>query len=214
MIVRNKKKNDKNIIVDLTKKKINFTFAKEGIYNLYLYNYCKKNHMCEINIYLKNKIIVNVYCLILAHLKTEKIILNIHHYKKNSQSFVKTKLFAAKKANIIFNCFTKIEKNVDKNNLNQKIDGFILDDTAQINVIPSLTTQTNNSNAEHTVNLGKINQKILFYLNSKTIKNSQIHKLFLLNFFIQSKFLIIFKEKKIIESIEKFFKIANEKYEY
>ena len=214
MITQNKKKHNENIIIDLTKKKINFTFDKKGNFNLYLYNCCKKNHMCEINIYLKNIVIVNIYCLILAYLKTEKIILNIYHCKKKSQSFVKTKLFAAKNANIIFNCFSKNKKNITKSILEQNIDGFVLDDTAQINVIPSLTTQTNNSNAKHTVNLGKINQKILFYLNSKTIKNSQIHKLYLLNFFMQSNFLIIFKEKKIIETIENFFKITNSGYEY
>lgn len=213
MKVQNKKKYVKNIIIDLTKRKINFIFNKKGIFNLYLFNYCKKNHTSQINIYLKNQVIVNIYCLILVCLKTEKITLNIFHCTKNSQSFIKTKLFAAKNATVIFNCFSKIANNVIKNSINQHIDGFILDDTAKIDVIPSLATQTNNSKVKHSVNLGKVNPRILFYLNNKTIKNSQIYKLFLLNFFMQSNFLTIFKEKRIIEIIENFFKITNSEYE-
>ena len=209
MTTKDKKKVAKNIIIDLTKKKIDLSFDKAGIFNLYLFNCCKKKHMCQINIYLKNRIIVNIYCLILVYLQTEKIIINLYHCKKESQSFIKAKLFAAKNANLIFNCFSRIEKNIIESNLEQSIDGFILDDTAKIDVIPSLTTQTNNSNAKHNVNLGKIDPKILFYLGGKTIKNSQIYKLFLLNFFIQSNFLTIFKEKKIIETIENFFMITN-----
>ena len=212
MTNKDKKKVTKNIIIDPTKKKINLTFDKAGVFNLYLFDYCKKKHVCQINIYLKNRIIVNIYCLILEYLQTEKITINVYHCKKKSQSFVKAKLFASKKANLIFNCFSRIEKNIIENNLEQSIDGFIFDDTAKIDVIPSLTTQTNNSNAKHNVNLGKIDPKILFYLSSKAIKNSQIYKLFLLNFFIQSNFLTIFKEKKIIETIENFFTITDNEY--
>ena len=212
MTTKDKKKVTKNIIIDPTKKKINLTFNKAGVFNLYLFNYCKKKHVCQINIYLKNRIIVNIYCLILAYLQTEKITINVYHYKKKSQSFVKAKLFATKKANLVFNCFSRIEKNIIENNLEQSIDGFIFDDTAKIDVVPSLTTQTNNSIAKHNVNLGKIDPKILFYLSSKAIKNSQIYKLFLLNFFIQSNFLTIFKEKKIIEAIENFFMITDNEY--
>lgn len=211
---KNRKKHSKNIVIDLTKEKINFTFDKKGVFNLYLFDYCKENRMCQINIYLRNEVVVNIYCLILVHLKKEKIVLNLYHHNKNSQSFIKAKLFAAKEANITFNCFSKVEKNITKNNLEQNIDGYIFDDSAAIDVIPSLTTTTSGSKARHSVNLGKINPKISFYLNSKIIKNSQIYKLFLLNFFIQSNFLIIFKEKKIIETIENFFKITNSKYEY
>ena len=58
----------------------------------------------------------------------------------------------------------------------------------------------------------KIDPKILFYLSSKAIKNSQIYELFLRNFFIQSNFLTIFKEKKIIETIENFFMITDNEY--
>lgn len=212
MTTKDKKKVTKNIIIDPTKKKINLTFNKAGVFNLYLFNYCKKKHVCQINIYLKNRIIVNIYCLILVYLQTEKITINVYHYKKKSQSFVKAKLFATKKANLIFNCFSRIEKNIIENNLEQSIDGFIFDDTAKIDVVPSLTTQTNNSIAKHNVNLGKIDPKILFYLSSKAIKNSQIYKLFLRNFFIQSNFLTIFKEKKIIETIENFFMITDNEY--
>ena len=212
MTTKDKKKVTKNIIIDHTKKKINLTFDKAGVFNLYLFDYCKKKHVCQINIYLKNRIIVNIYCLILVYLQTEKITINVYHCKKKSQSFVKAKLFASKKANLIFNCFSRIEKNIIENNLEQSIDGFIFDDTAKIDVIPSLTTQTNNSNAKHNVNLGKIDPKILFYLSSKAIKNSQIYKLFLHNFFIQSNFLTIFKEKKIIETIENFFMITDNEY--
>lgn len=212
MTNKDKKKVTKNIIIDPTKKKINLTFDKAGVFNLYLFDYCKKKHVCQINIYLKNRIIVNIYCLILVYLQTEKITINVYHCKKKSQSFVKAKLFASKKANLIFSCFSRIEKNIIENNLEQSIDGFIFDDTAKIDVIPSLTTQTNNSNAKHNVNLGKIDPKILFYLSSKAIKNSQIYKLFLLNFFIQSNFLTIFKEEKIIETIENFFTITDNEY--
>lgn len=212
MTNKDKKKVTKSIIIDPTKKKINLTFDKAGVFNLYLFDYCKKKHVCQINIYLKNRIIVNIYCLILVYLQTEKITINVYHCKKKSQSFVKAKLFASKKANLIFNCFSRIEKNIIENNLEQSIDGFIFDDTAKIDVIPSLTTQTNNSNAKHNVNLGKIDPKILFYLSSKAIKNSQIYQLFLLNFFIQSNFLTIFKEKKIIETIENFFTITDNEY--
>ena len=212
MTNKDKKKVTKSIIIDPTKKKINLTFDKAGVFNLYLFDYCKKKHVCQINIYLKNRIIVNIYCLILVYLQTEKITINVYHCKKKSQSFVKAKLFASKKANLIFNCFSRIEKNIIENNLEQSIDGFIFDDTAKIDVIPSLTTQTNNSNAKHNVNLGKIDPKILFYLSSKAIKNSQIYKLFLRNFFIQSNFLTIFKEKKIIETIENFFTITDNEY--
>lgn len=212
MTTKDKKKVTKNIIIDPTKKKINLTFNKAGVFNLYLFNYCKKKHVCQINIYLKNRIIVNIYCLIFVYLQTEKITINVYHYKKKSQSFVKAKLFATKKANLIFNCFSRIEKNIIENNLEQSIDGFIFDDTAKIDVVPSLTTQTNNSIAKHNVNLGKIDPKILFYLSSKAIKNSQIYELFLRNFFIQSNFLTIFKEKKIIETIENFFMITDNEY--
>ena len=212
MTNKDKKRVTKNIIIDPTKKKINLTFDKAGAFNLYLFDYCKKKHVCQINIYLKNRIIANIYCLILVYLQTEKITINVYHCKKKSQSFVKAKLFASKKANLIFNCFSRIEKNIIENNLEQSIDGFIFDDTAKIDVVPSLTTQTNNSIAKHNVNLGKIDSKILFYLSSKAIKNSQIYKLFLLNFFIQSNFLTIFKEKKIIETIENFFMITDNEY--
>ena len=211
-MAKNKKKEGKNIIIDFTKKKINLVFDKVDIFNVYLFNCCKKNHICQINIYLKNEVIVNVYCLILVYLQSEKIILNVHHYNKKAQSFIKAKLFVAKKANLTFNCFSKAEKNITKNNLEQNIDGFILDDTAKIDIVPSLAIQTNNSNAKHNVNLGKIHPKILFYFGNRAIKNSQIYRLFLLNFFIQSDFLIIFKEKKIIETIENFFKITNNEY--
>ena len=212
MTNKDKKKVTKNIIIDTTKKKINLTLDKAGVFNLYLFDYCKKKHVCQIKICLKNRILVNIYRLIMIYLQTEKITINVYHCKKKSQSFVKAKLFASKKANLIFNCFSRIEKNIIENNLEQSIDGFIFDDTAKIDVIPSLTTQTNNSNAKHNVNLGKIDPKILFYLSSKAIKNSQIYKLFLRNFFIQSNFLIIFKEKKIIETIENFFTITDNEY--
>jgi Fe-S cluster assembly scaffold protein SufB len=92
---------------------------------------------------------------------------------------VVVKTLGAHRSHTHINIVSLIEKDALHVTSNESIDGILLDDTAEIKVLPSMLIDGNSMKASHSVNIGNINPEQLFYLMSRSCSKNEATKILL-----------------------------------
>lgn len=136
----------------------------------------------NINITIKPNIKVNLFLYLLCGQNNIKLNFNICHGSYSDVNFI-SKTFLTKKCKCKIDVQSNISKHSIKTIANQKFDAYLLSETNQIDITPSLVINTNLTKASHSVNIYKHNPDKLHYLMSKGIdKKKALQILFLKEF--------------------------------
>ncbi|MDR3330143.1 MAG: SufD family Fe-S cluster assembly protein [Mycoplasmataceae bacterium] len=118
-------------------------------------------HICE-----DVQFTIYIYTLNAGFKKNIKVKIS-HESKSVSNTIIKA--LASSNAKTQIDLVSVANKNVVNLETNQSIDGVIFDNSAQINVTPSMLIDTNVIKASHSVNIGNVNPDQLFYLMARGI---------------------------------------------
>jgi len=95
----------------------------------------------------------------------------------NSLTNCEVKIFNNNAASSSINIQNFAFKDQQKITSSQLINGYILDNESSIKVIPAINSSTNSINSSHSVNIGKINEEKIFYLQSRGFDKSHANLL-------------------------------------
>jgi Fe-S cluster assembly protein SufD len=105
------------------------------------------------------------------------------HKKNNATTTINIKNIATNNSKITSDATITIPKNSNNSVGHQNIKGIILDETSQIITSPNLQIQNNNINCSHSASITQIDEKHLFYLNTRGLNKKEA-----LNIIIQGHF--------------------------
>ncbi|WGH24638.1 MAG: SufD family Fe-S cluster assembly protein [Candidatus Shikimatogenerans bostrichidophilus] len=173
-------KNKNNKIFSLNKIYIYQIRSKVDIYDLDIYDLNSINYITIKN--LSDNCINNIYGIYILNnnqfLKNKFYYINKYNNCKNYQKFIG-----------IFNDYSKIKlkgvifiKKRTRNNISyQHFINYILSNNVYINVKPYLNIYSNNVKCSHGVNMGKIDNNIIYYLLSRGISKLKSKTLYFLS---------------------------------
>lgn len=144
-----------------------YQVAKKQTVNFFLLDIEQKNVDINLNFDLPNESKMNLFCLVSNIGFDKKINININHLGDNSCSICEIRAINKEAASSHFLVKTNANQNLKNIEIKQNIEGILLDDNSTILAIPSLNVNTDSINAFHSVNVGKINPNIVFYLMSR-----------------------------------------------
>lgn len=173
-----------NIVVSDDKKSQIYQLKNDQKVNFLVFVGNKKNISLNLKIHLAKNNLVNVYGLDLNDGNNKKYCLEIYHHDQHSTSNIAFLSLAKNRAKSSIFCQTYNAKNKKSNVINQNIKGFVFDDKSSIDALPSLDINNSNVVANHMVNVGQIDPKIIFYLGSKGFSKQEVYS-FLINSFKQ-----------------------------
>jgi Fe-S cluster assembly protein SufD len=132
----------------------------------------------DLSFKLKSSIQCHVYLYILNSHHKKRFNIQIDH-QSNSKSEVVVKVIGAQHAQTHIDITSVIKPNTIQVTSNETVDGILLDDSAEINVLPAMLINGNKMKAGHSVNIGNINPEQLFYLMSRGNSKSEATKILL-----------------------------------
>ncbi|MDR2847367.1 MAG: SufD family Fe-S cluster assembly protein [Mycoplasmataceae bacterium] len=136
----------------------------------------------NIDILLKPRenITYNVY--IIANNQNKKININVKH-QAYSQATINVNSICLKQGHIDIKINNSVKANMTNCVIRQNITGLILDDDSYIEAFPTMQVENSLIDAQHSVNIGNINQEQLYYLMSRKLSKQQAVILLIKNMF-------------------------------
>ncbi|GHU48668.1 hypothetical protein FACS1894218_6240 [Bacilli bacterium] len=144
------------------------TINRDQSQELFIVDIGAKNSSILLNLTLKERSKVNVYIYSLNSNTNRTINVTIKQ-TSNSVSNVHIKCINANHGYTDISILGDAAEHALNIQLNQQVEGILLDDLSTIKVLPSMLVDTNRIKASHAVNIGNINPEQLFYLMSRGV---------------------------------------------
>ncbi|MDR1850795.1 MAG: SufD family Fe-S cluster assembly protein [Mycoplasmataceae bacterium] len=122
--------------------------------------------------------------IIYAGVKGIKKVINVNFiHKPNSKLNILVNCIALKQGEISININNSVNKDIKNCVINQEVNGVVLDDTSSIKVLPTMKIANKQVIANHSINIGTVDQEKVFYLLTKGMSKVQAIKTLIDNMF-------------------------------
>ena len=202
---------DENTVLNIT----TYTNSKTSLSNIKI-NTKKNSKINHFNItlqakkqksivYLETQSTYNNYTTNHSHNSNCILENNIYHLDNNSHSNTQIKSIASNNSQIQTSVLINIPNQAHNSTGNQKLKGILLDEQSQIINKPNLEIKNNDITCSHSASITQIDEKCLFYLNTRGLdKNQALNMLIESNFHETINKILSTKQKQtIIEKLEK-----------
>jgi Fe-S cluster assembly protein SufD len=106
-----------------------------------------------------------------------------HHRFPHTRSDLLIKSVLSGDAQITYDGLIKIDKNAQQSNAYQRHENLLLSDNVHVDTKPELEILANDVRCTHGATIGKMDEEVVFYMQSRGIPRTEVEKIYIDGFF-------------------------------